>query len=160
MEEVYYRKLFDEGPVGIVVGDQNGQIIATNPALSKIVGHPKDTLRSLKDIERITYPDDVDADRRLFQELLSGKRQTYQIEKRYVKSDGSISWGRLTISMIDNGAKAHFIFGMVEDINSHKQLEEQLRASLEKEEAVNQKLIGNEVEIIRLKKELEQLKER
>jgi PAS domain S-box-containing protein len=75
-----------------------------------------------------TYPDDIQADLQLFHALASGERDHYQIEKRYIRKDGQVMRGRLTVSLIQSpDAKPKFGVGMVEDITAHKLAEESLR---------------------------------
>jgi PAS domain S-box-containing protein len=52
----------------------------------------------------ITEPQDVARSMVGFQELIAGVRDFYQMEKRYLKKDGTIIWGRLTVSVL--GARA------------------------------------------------------
>ncbi len=157
--KIYYRKLFEDGPVGIIIGTMDGKIIATNPSLHAIVGHTKGELATLEDIVNITHPDDRAADVGLFGELLGGKRDTYQIEKRYYRRDNSIVWGRLTVSTVQEAPdQPQFIYGMLEDITNYKQVEAELRSSFDKVELINKMLLGNEVELAKLKKQLSELK--
>jgi len=46
------------------------------------------------------HPDELVAEQKLFAELASGARPSYQIEKRYMRPDGSYRWGQLTFSGI------------------------------------------------------------
>lgn len=49
---------------------------------------------------KYTHPDDLTVDLALYGELLSNKRESYQIEKRYVRKDEKVVWARLTASKI------------------------------------------------------------
>src|SRR6185436_19835337 len=65
---------------------------------------------------------------RLHQELSYGERQSYQLEKRYLRKDGQIIWGHLTASLIrDHEGRPLYNIGMIEDITERKQTEESLR---------------------------------
>ena len=48
----------------------------------------------------LTHADDRTLDEKLLAELSAGTRTSYQVEKRYHPQDGSIIWGRLTVSQI------------------------------------------------------------
>jgi signal transduction histidine kinase/ActR/RegA family two-component response regulator len=74
-----------------------------------------------------THPEDRAADMELYQQLIQSARKSYQIEKRCVRKDGQVVWGRLSVSMA-RGAENHadFAVRMVEDITEHKQLEAQM----------------------------------
>jgi PAS domain S-box-containing protein len=123
--EERFRSIFEKAGIGIVVADTEGRFQLTNPAIQRFVGRSASQLRGTSFTE-ITHPDDVDLDWGLFQELLAGKRDFYQIEKRYLHADGRVVWGRLTGSIVrdPSGGYAHAI-GMVEDVTSRKELEEE-----------------------------------
>jgi signal transduction histidine kinase len=77
------------------------------------------------------HPDDIDLDWRLYSELADGKRDKYEIEKRYLKKDGRVMWGQLTVSRVKNkdGAPAEYMVGMVEDITERKRAEGELQTA-------------------------------
>jgi hypothetical protein len=71
-----------------------------------------------------TYPDDIEADVALFNELLAGKRNSYNMEKRYFNKKGEIVWGNLAVSIVrDDKGEPKTIIGMVEDITERKKAE-------------------------------------
>ena len=47
-----------------------------------------------------THADDRTLDEKFLGDLSAGNCASYQVEKRYYKKDGSIVWGRLTVSLI------------------------------------------------------------
>src|SRR5262245_66526923 len=74
----------------------------------------------------LTHPGDREADLALFHELLAGTRDRYTIEKRYIRKNGTLVWGKLYASVDrDEHGKPLFGVGMVEDITERKALEEQ-----------------------------------
>jgi len=70
----------------------------------------------------ITHPDDLDIDLGYVRQMLSGEIQTYSMEKRYFKKNGSIVWINLTVSLIrkSSGEPKYFI-SAVENITKQKQ---------------------------------------
>jgi C4-dicarboxylate-specific signal transduction histidine kinase len=75
-----------------------------------------------------TYPEDAMADRSLFSDLLSGKRDHYHIEKRYRRKDGTLVWGDLTVYIVrDDRGQPMFSIGMVQEITDRKRAEEALQ---------------------------------
>jgi PAS domain S-box-containing protein len=129
VSEHRFRAVFEKTAIGMGLVDVTGELIASNPALNKIIGYEPEELRTMT-LADYTHPEDVDADLALYQELLAGKCDYYQMEKRFIKKNGELFWGRLTVSAI-RGAKGEieFTFGTVEDINERKQAEEALRES-------------------------------
>jgi PAS domain S-box-containing protein len=73
----------------------------------------------------ITHPDDVEADVALARELFGRERSTYQLEKRYIRKDGEVAWGRLTGSIIpEPGDGPGLALALIEDITARKLAEE------------------------------------
>jgi serine phosphatase RsbU (regulator of sigma subunit) len=85
--------------------------------------------------QEITHPDDLKEDLAQVNHLLADELQTYTMEKRYLRKDGSIVWVNLTVSMVRDaaGEPAYFI-AAVEDINERKKAEEERDLLLVKEQ--------------------------
>ncbi|HEY3417858.1 MAG TPA: PAS domain S-box protein, partial [Armatimonadota bacterium] len=129
-----FRTIFESLGIGLGVGDVRGRILECNRAMATFLGYTEEQIISRKIIE-FTHPDDRAADWRLFKELMSGKRERYQFEKRYLHKNGDIVWGRLTVSLIrDDDGIPHLALGLVEDITERKQAEERLLGLLRTDE--------------------------
>ncbi len=89
--EERFRLLFRDAGMGIALVDPEGRILTSNPALQRFLGYPGDRLAG-RHFREVTYPEDVDTDWRLFQELVAGKRRSYQIEKRYFRAARTAAW--------------------------------------------------------------------
>jgi len=127
--EELFRTTFETAGIGIALVDMQGQPMNSNPALQRMLGYSGAELRRMPFTE-FTHLDDRERDWRLYQELLSGKREKYEIEKRFIKKDGQIVWGHLTASLV-RGADGQPMYGvgMVEDITERKRAVEALEAS-------------------------------
>ncbi len=129
--EQRFRAVFEKTAIGMGLVDLTGELIASNPALHQIIGYTPEELRTMT-LADYTHPDDVAADLGLYQELLAGKCDYYQLEKRFIKKNGELFWGRLTVSAIRGAdGEIEFTFGTVEDINERKQAEKALQESEE-----------------------------
>jgi PAS domain S-box-containing protein len=132
ISEQRFRAVFEKTAIGMGLVNVTGQLIASNPALHKIIGYDAEELRTMTLVD-YTHPDDVAADLALYQELLAGKLDYYQMEKRFIKKNGELFWGRLTVSAIRcTTGEIQFTFGTVEDINERKQAEKALQESEER----------------------------
>ena len=81
----------------------------------------------------ITHPDDLAVDQDLFEELAAGRRDRYQVEKRFVSKDGRVLWGRLHVSLVRGpGGEPDFTVALVEDITARKQSQAALEESEER----------------------------
>lgn len=122
-----FRAVFDGAAIGIVLVDTMGRIIESNPAFQSMLGYSGEELRG-KVFTEITHPDDAQPDVALARELFAGQRDSYQIEKRYIRKDGQVIWGRLTVSAIRSSIEeSQFGIGMIEDITTRKHMDEWLQ---------------------------------
>jgi len=133
--EVQFRAIFEKSSIGISLANLDGWMIDTNPALCKMLGYSREDLLTMRCVD-YTHPDYVAADLKLFQELVTGKIDHYELEKLYIHKDGRLVWGHLNVSLVrDSSDKPKFIVGMIEDITERKQVERVLRDSKEAAEA-------------------------
>src|SRR5262249_5283920 len=122
---------FENSAIGITMADFTGRFFAVNDAFSKMLGYTEAELHQLTFIE-ITYEEDRKVNLDLVRELEEGKRQHFQIEKRYRRKDGTLVWARTSVSLVPGmDDLAQFWFGIVEDISRRKQLEEELGFQIE-----------------------------
>ena len=121
-----FRTIFDAAAVGIALVDLTGRIVESNPALQHLLGYTADELEGKTFIE-LTYPLDLSADLAFINEMLAGQRETYQLEKRYIRKDNSLVWVRLAASVVrDPDGTPDYGIGMLVDISERKTLEEQV----------------------------------
>jgi hypothetical protein len=129
--EARFRAIFEDAEIGIALVDRQGRCVKTNPALSQMLGYSEAEFSRMAFAD-FTHPEDRDTDWGLFQELFEHEREYYQMEKRYLRKDGSVIWTRLVVSLIQGTErKPQFAVGMVEDITTRKQVEEALQQSEE-----------------------------
>ncbi len=127
--EERFRAMFDSAAIGIGMMDLNRRVIRGNFQARGLLGYSDDELRNL-DVMEHTHPDDRAIDRELFSELVSGIRDSYQVEKRYSHKDGHWVWARSTLSAVkDTDGHPMYILALVEDISEHIQTLADLRES-------------------------------
>jgi PAS domain S-box-containing protein len=133
--ELQFRAIFEHSSIGISLTDLTGRQIDSNPILCQMLGYSRQELLGMSFTD-YTHPDDVATDKELFQTLVTGQRDRYEIEKQYLRKDGSGVWGRLNLSLVRNSAgQPQFVVALVEDITAHKQAENHLRDRKEAAEA-------------------------
>ncbi len=127
--EERFRVVFESAPFGMVVVDAAGIPLRYNRAFQEMLGYSEQELRE-KDVAEYTHPDDLEDTRRLFAELRQGKRDLYQLDKRYVRKDGQIVWGSLAFTSVrDAQGDVQYLIATVKDITERKRAEEALRES-------------------------------
>lgn len=104
------RATQDHADVGIAEVDASGRYLRANPAFCEIAGLAEEVLLATTFLE-ITHPDDRAKDARLFAEQVAGERDSYTIEKRYLRHDGREIWVSVSASPVrdDDG---DFLFGV------------------------------------------------
>ncbi len=127
--EARFRAIFASAGIGITLLDLEGRVLEANSAFQAMLGYTADELHGMA-LTTFTHPEDTASDLTRFQELVAGKRDSFQAEKRFLRKDGRVAWGRLTATLV-RGADGtpRFTIGMTEDITERKRVEEALQAS-------------------------------
>ena len=129
LSEALLRVTFDAAPVGINMVGLDGRFLRANATYQRLVGYTEEELRRLTPLD-LTHYDDRPRNLALREELLSGKRKSFQIEKRYQSKSGKLIWVRNTVSLVkDASGNPLFTVGVAEDITERKLAEEKLRES-------------------------------
>ncbi len=125
--EAQHRATFDNAAVGIAHVGLDGRWLRCNDAICSLTGYSREELLT-KTFAEITHPDDIEPDWSAVRRLLAGEIETFSMEKRYIRKDGSCIWGHLTVSLLRDaqGRAQHFI-SIVQDIQSRKEAQAQLR---------------------------------
>ncbi len=133
-----YRALFENPVIGIRISSvaEGGRIVEANPAYQRMLGYSAAELAE-RTVFDLTHPDDLARNRQLYTELTAGERDSYQMEKRFLRKDGAAFWGLLTVHTIsdESGRGTHHI-GLVEDVSAYRRSQEELVASTERLRAV------------------------
>ena len=135
--EESFRLAFESAPVGMSIVDLDydrpGRFRRVNEAMCRMLGYRRRELEAMQ-VADITHPDDQAADAEVFRRVHSGETDRYQVEKRYVRSDGRVVWVSLHTSVVrDSNGTALFGISQFEDIDDriaeHRELER--RASID-----------------------------
>lgn len=113
---------FENAPIGIALVDLEGHIIRGNAAFSKLLSLPLEQVLGTH-FREFTHPDDIEADRILFQQVLNGRRDGYTIDKRYLRPFGEIVHVLIHVAAMRNVVR---FISQIEDIIRHKEHESQL----------------------------------
>jgi len=149
--EARFRSVFDIASVGIALVAPDGGWISVNKALCDVVGYSEEELWRLT-FQQITHPDDVAADLELLRAMERGEIDQYQLEKRYIRRDGSTVWINLDVSPKRNAdGQVEYYVSVIKDIDAQKTAQAALTAlNLELErrvEARTAELHAREAEI-------------
>lgn len=120
--EETFRSAMEYSPIGIALLYPNGRWMKANKALCNFLGFEEKDLLQI-DFQILTHPDDLEKGLEKVQDVLSGKIQTYQMEKRYIHKNGHILWGILSVALVrdSNGAPKYFV-AQIHDITELKEI--------------------------------------
>ena len=144
--EERWRAVFENSAIGVALTDLNGRFLTVNHAYEKMLGYTGEELRKLSFIE-ITDEDDREPNLALVSDLLSGKREQFQIEKRYRRKDGTYLSVSNNVSLVPGTENMpQFIMALSEDITQRKKAQEALKQSEERKRTlleINNTIITN-----------------
>ena len=135
--EEKFRTLFENQGAGIALikldtpPGKKAFILESNSALQKFLGYTEEELR-VRIVTEFSHPEETERDIGRLEDLIAGKANSLEVEKRFIRKDGEIVWGHLTVSLLrDAHGMPVYVIVSVQDITEHKKAEEALRKSEE-----------------------------
>jgi PAS domain S-box-containing protein len=124
--EERFRAIYEHGRMGIAVGDLEGRLLFANPVFEKVLGYEQGELIG-RSFRGFTFDGDLYQEEVYVREMLEGKRDHYEIEKRYHRKDGAVVWVVLSATVVrGSDRKPAFGLAMIQDITERKRSEEEL----------------------------------
>jgi len=126
--EERYRAIYDRSPVGVCwIDSTTGRFLGVNPRFCEIVGRTEPDLLA-RDFQSLTHPADLLGNLEKLRQLVNGEVRRYQIEKKYLRPDGSIRWAEVeVVAMWHEGEKPSWHMAIVQDITERKRSGEKLQ---------------------------------
>jgi diguanylate cyclase (GGDEF)-like protein/PAS domain S-box-containing protein len=126
--EAQLSRIFGQALVGMMETGPDGRPRMVNQRFCEILGRTEAELKNLT-LEDYTHPDDLAANRAVLDRSLK-TADAFQLEKRYVRPDGSIVWCRVHVSFVPSEDDAIVSTIVVaEDITARREAELALRES-------------------------------
>ena len=134
--EARLRTMFAEAPLGIALVDSlTGRIYELNDRFAAITGRSREEMMA-SDWMRITHPDDLEADLDNMARLNAGEIPGFQMNKRFLRPDGSVVWISMTIAPVTlKPGESRRHLAMIDDITERVRLETELRVAKDAAEA-------------------------
>jgi two-component system cell cycle sensor histidine kinase/response regulator CckA len=124
-------ELFDHAGIGMAAFDFTGRILRCNEAFQRIVGYPQAELVGLDPLE-LVHPDDRVRIREIALELAAGSRERSRHERRLIRKDGTVRWGRATVTVVrDPKGQRECVLALLEDVTEHHEADGALRQAEE-----------------------------
>jgi two-component system cell cycle sensor histidine kinase/response regulator CckA len=123
-----FRKIFDGASIGFLRLDAAARVVEANVAIEEMLGYSAAELGHLG-IADITDPVHLGRCVSLYGEIVAGTRDSYDIEKRYIRKGGEMFWARARATVLERDAAGLPVFTilMIEDISKRKSGELALR---------------------------------
>jgi PAS domain S-box-containing protein len=133
LSEDRFRSIFDQALGGIAQKDLDGRYIMVNDRYCEITGRSREELLTMR-MRDVTHPDDLAPSLELYGDLVNGGPD-YEIEKRYVRPDGSSVWVHNSVSAIRSPTgEPQSVLAVSIDISDRKQAEEKMAAAAFKDQ--------------------------
>ena len=126
------RATIDLAPIGMAQFDVQGRFLHVNERLCEILGWQRADLLT-RTFQELTFPDDLPRCLELSARLAANETASYQLQKRFVRPDGSVVWARITVSGVRRAdGSLNFFIGAAEDISEQVAAERALRTAEER----------------------------
>lgn len=127
MQNDLFESAFKFASIGMALISPEGKWLKVNQAVLNLLGYTEQELLTL-DFLQITHSEDLKADLDLVNDLLAGKIETYQMEKRYFHKDGHLVYAILSVSLIRNSdSSPRFFISQIQDITELKKSQQNLQ---------------------------------
>ncbi len=127
--EAHFAAIFDQTAAGFGETDLSGRILRVNDRYCEILGRPRDELLGGLRMQDITHPADLPENQRLFQQAVEAGKP-FEIEKRYIRPDGSEVWVQNTVALIlDETGRPRTVVSVSIDVTARRAAEAALRRS-------------------------------
>ena len=124
--ETMFRNTFDQAPIGIAHADRRGKILRCNRAFCTMLRFDPADLKN-KTMGEVTHTEDVARVAAQLKSLWNGDVESVDLEKRYLRKDGTFLWVRMTTALVREGdAKPEYSVEYLRDISARKESAEEL----------------------------------
>lgn len=122
-----FRAVFEEAAIGIGIADLEGNVLDVNDALTRMFGGLETMVRA-RNVTEWVHPEDAPHVWKLYGELVRGEREHFQVEKPFYRTDGTVLWTNLTVSLLrDTEGRPQYQLALMEDTTERRLLNLRLR---------------------------------
>ncbi len=125
-KEARFRSYFEHSQTGMAITSPVKGWVEANDQLQRMFGYTLDELRQMTWAE-LTHPDDLTADVKQFERMLTGQIDNYTLDKRFIRKDGAIVYTNITVACTrDEKGDVLDVLASFLDITERKQMENDL----------------------------------
>ncbi|HVJ64947.1 MAG TPA: PAS domain S-box protein [Bdellovibrionota bacterium] len=118
--DMLFKSAFQHSSIGMALVSTEGRWLKVNESLCRMLGYSEEEFHEMT-FQAITHPEDLDRDLEHVNQMICGKRASYQMEKRYFHKSGRIVWATLSVSLIrEQNGNPEFFISQLQDITELK----------------------------------------
>jgi sigma-54 dependent transcriptional regulator, acetoin dehydrogenase operon transcriptional activator AcoR len=122
----HVRALYNKAAQAIASTDDNGKFIEVNPAFKHMFGYSRAEALRLTHLD-ITAPEYRQISKEKAQALFRREIESYRLEKLYLRKDGSVFWGDVSVAAVHTPDSRVQSAAIIVDISDRKKAEEALK---------------------------------
>ncbi|MDF3035708.1 MAG: hypothetical protein K0S28_982, partial [Paucimonas sp.] len=125
--EAHLSSIFEQTAVGIAEADLNGQLLRVNDQYCRILDRNREEIVGHY-MQEFTHPDHLGHNLSLLEQMMRDG-QAFELEKQYLRPDGTGVWVGVTVSLIKGHSEqpSGSLLAVAIDITQRKQAEDRLR---------------------------------
>jgi PAS domain S-box-containing protein len=124
--EQRFRMIFDRSTVGMATLRPDGTFVQVNRALCSMLGYTESDLQR-KRLLHVIHPEDRRLQPERTHDAASGALRTEEVERRYVRRDGTEVWGQTTtVKQLDEIDRPVHTTVMIQDITERKRAKQEM----------------------------------
>jgi len=158
--EEKFKNAFSNSMLGMAIVSPQGKWLQANKSVCDMLGYSSEELMNM-DFATITHPEETSRDLAAVKKIAAGEIENYQVEKRYITKSGQTIWVSIHVAPVrDQNKKLLYFITQIENIDQRKRNETELKEKNAEMVKMNQMMVGRELKMVELKKEIEELKEK
>ncbi len=124
--ERHFRAYFERSMVGMAATSPAKGMLEVNDALCEILGYSKEELMCMTWAE-FTHPGDLELNENLFNRVLRGTLDEYELDKRLIRKDGGIVYVHVAVRAVRNEeGNVDYFVAIINDVTDARNQQRQL----------------------------------
>jgi PAS domain S-box-containing protein len=145
------RLFFERQLVGMAIASPGKRWVNVNDKLCEMLGYSREELTRLNWVD-LTCPEDLAPNLTRFERLLNGEIDSYTLEQRFVRKDGSLAFTNISVGCVRRPDRlVDYVLLLVEDITERKRAERKAEEALQKEVILRREIhhrVKNNLQVI------------